>query len=144
MTNIQAALGVAQLEQVDAFVAAKLAIASRYDTALSGLPGVSLPPRPPWARPTMWLYSLLIDPAEGSTDRREALEVLDRHGIQARPVWAPAHHMAFYRDAPRLGGAVGEQLFDRGLSLPCTVSLSEEQQEKVIDVLGAATRGAPL
>lgn len=141
LTNLAAALGVAQLEQLDAFLAAKRAIARRYDEALGAVPGVSLPPRPTWAAPTMWLYSILIDPTQAAVDRRRALEILDRHGIQARPVWAPAHLMPFYRDAERLGGGVGERLFEQGLSLPCSVGLRPAEQAEVIDVLTAALRG---
>jgi len=141
LTNLAAALGVAQLEQLPDFIEKKLAIAQRYDQALSRLPGVTLPPRPAWASPTMWLYSILLDPEAAGVDRRQAIAVLERHGIESRPVWAPAHLMPFYREAPRLGGKVGERLFDRGLSLPCSVGLSEEEQLEVIDVFSAALRG---
>jgi dTDP-4-amino-4,6-dideoxygalactose transaminase len=132
LTNLSAALGVAQLERLREFVEKKRAIARRYDGAFAGLPGITLPPRPAWAGPTMWLYSILVDPAVAGIDRKLLYERLAAAGIDTRPVWAPAHLMPFYKEAPRLGGAVGERLFAQGLSLPCSVSLSEDQQQRVI------------
>jgi dTDP-4-amino-4,6-dideoxygalactose transaminase len=135
LTNLSAALGVAQLERLESFIARKRAIARRYDEALGGLPGITLPPRPAWAAPSMWLYSILVDPAVAGIDRRALHERLREKGIESRAVWAPAHLMPFYQDAPRLGGAVSETLFDRGLSLPCSVALTPAQQATVIEVL---------
>lgn len=135
LTNLSAALGVAQLERLSEFVMKKRAIARRYDDAFAGLPGLTLPPRPAWAGPTMWLYSILVDPAVAGIDRTVLHKRLAIAGIETRPVWAPAHLMPFYRDAPRLGGAVGERLFAQGLSLPCGVSLAGDQQERVIKLV---------
>jgi dTDP-4-amino-4,6-dideoxygalactose transaminase len=144
MTNVAAAMGVAQLEQLAGFIARKHAIAARYDAAFGSLPGVTIPPRPTWSRPTMWLYSVLIDPSVAGIDRARLLTHLESLGIQTRPVWAPAHRMPFYRAAPRLGGAIGDGLFARGLSLPCSTSLTDAEQDRVIDAvasaLGAGTR----
>ncbi len=135
LTNLAAALGLAQLEQLPGFMARKAALARRYDEALAGVPGITLPPRPAWALPTMWLYSILIDPAVTGIDRREILERLEAKGIQSRPIWAPAHMMPFYAGVPRLGGRVGERLFATGLSLPCSTSLSDADQDRVIGAL---------
>lgn len=138
LTNLAAALGVAQLETLDAFVSRKRAIAGRYDEAFGRLPGITIAPRPAWARPTSWLYSIQVDPAIARIDRTALYERLRAQGIEARPVWAPAHLMPFYRDAPRLGGAVGERLFAQGLSLPCSVALSEAQQDRVMEAVREA------
>ena len=135
LTNLAAALGVAQLELLGEFIRKKAAIAARYDEALDTLPGVTLPPRPSWAEPTMWLYSILIDPAVVGVDRRQLAAHLESRRIMSRPVWAPAHLMEFYNQAPRLGGEVGERLFAQGLSLPCSVSLSAADQGRVIEAV---------
>jgi len=140
LTNLAAALGVAQLERLPAFIERKQQIAARYDAALAGLPGITVPPRPPWALPTLWLYSVLIDPETTGIDRKWMLEQLAVMGIQTRPVWAPAHVMPFYRDAPRLGGAVGDRLFAQGLSLPCSTGLTDADQDRVIDAVLSALR----
>jgi dTDP-4-amino-4,6-dideoxygalactose transaminase len=140
LTNLAAALGVAQLERLPAFIERKQQIAARYDGALASLPGITVPPRPAWALPTLWLYSVLIDPATTGIDRKWMLEQLAVRGIQTRPVWAPAHVMPFYRDAPRLGGAVGDRLFAQGLSLPCSTGLTDADQDRVIDAVLSALR----
>src|SRR5262249_27112766 len=63
MTNIQAALGVAQLEQLDAFVESKRATAQAYTEALAGLPGIEPLGEQPWAHSNFWMYSIQVDPA---------------------------------------------------------------------------------
>jgi dTDP-4-amino-4,6-dideoxygalactose transaminase len=133
LTNLNAALGVAQLEKLGAFIEKKRAIAHRYDEAFAGVPGLTVPPRPAWAEPTMWLYSVMVDPKIVGIDRKTLSRKLGENGIETRPVWAPVHLMHMYKDAPRLGGTVGERLFAHGLSLPCSVSLTQPQQDRVIE-----------
>ncbi len=128
LTNVAAALGVAQLERMDHFLEAKRAIAKRYDTAFADLAGVRLPPRPADTAPTFWLYSLLF--ADGWLG---PLQWLEARGIQSRPLWTALHRMPPYRDCARLGsGLVAEELCDQGLSLPCSVHLTLAQQDEVI------------
>jgi len=132
LTNLAAALGVAQLEQLPEFLARKREIAGRYDAALRGRAGLTLPPRAPWAVPSDWLYSVLVDPAAFGEDREALHERLSARSIETRPIWTPLHLMPMFREAPRLGGAVAEGLFGRGLSLPCSTGLSPRDQERVI------------
>ena len=138
LTNLAAALGLAQLERLDEFVARKRAIADRYDEAFRDIPGITVPPRPSWGRPTVWLYSILIDPSTVGVTRQQLLQQLASVGIQSRPVWAPAHIMPFYASARRIGGDVGERLFEQGLSLPCSSGLTDDEQTRVIEAALAA------
>jgi dTDP-4-amino-4,6-dideoxygalactose transaminase len=140
LSNLAAALGVAQLEQLPAFLARKRAIADRYDAAWQRVPGITAPPRASWASSSLWLYSVLVDPARFGCDRTVLSERLGRQGIQTRPIWSPLHQQPMYREAPRLGGEVAEDLFARGLSLPCSVALDPSSQARVIDAIGAAQR----
>ena len=132
LTNLAAAVGVAQLEQLPGFLAAKRRIAARYDEALGAVAGITLPPRARWAEPSLWLYSIGIDARALGRDRRRMVDDLAAAGIQARPIWSPLHTMPMYREQPRLGGAVAEDLFEAGLSLPCSVSLTPAQQDAVV------------
>jgi dTDP-4-amino-4,6-dideoxygalactose transaminase len=141
LTNLSAALGVAQLERLNVFVARKRAIARLYDEALGGIPGIAVPPRPHWAEPTFWLYSILVDPAVTGIERTSIQERLLMEGVETRSLWVPAHLMPFYKEAPRLGGAVGEMLHARGFSLPCSVSLTDAQQARVIQAFTAIVTG---
>lgn len=142
LTNIAAALGVAQLERLPEFLQRKAGIAAKYNAALGAVPGVTLPPTVPWAKSTFWLYSILIDKSIAGTDRKTVLEALDAEGIQARPVWAPAHSMPIYSEYSRLGGEVGLRLFSQGLSLPCSAGLTVSDQDRVIEVLVKALKRA--
>jgi dTDP-4-amino-4,6-dideoxygalactose transaminase len=142
LSNLAAAVGVAQLEILPECLARKREIAARYQKAFSGVEGLSLPPACSWADPTFWLYSVLIDPDTFGLDRTALFERLRAQRIQSRPLWKPLHTMAVYRDSPRLGGAVAEGLFARGLSLPCSVGLTDLDQDRVIDaVLSHRQRG---
>jgi dTDP-4-amino-4,6-dideoxygalactose transaminase len=133
LTNIAAALGVAQLARLPEFVARKRQIAERYDAAFTGL-DVVLPPRVAGYDATYWLYSLLVPDAA----RRDALlQGLADDGIEARTLWRPLHEQPPYATADVLGGNVAEALFARGVSLPCSTQLTHDEQSRVIDaVLG--------
>ena len=135
LSNLAAAVGVAQLEQLPEFLAAKRRIAARYDEGLAGLPGVTAPPRALWAQPSLWLYSVGIDALLFGRGWRALVAELEAAGIQARPIWSPLHTMPMYREHRRLGGRVAEELFEAGLSLPSSVTLTVEQQDKVVRAL---------
>jgi dTDP-4-amino-4,6-dideoxygalactose transaminase len=135
LTNLAAALGVAQLERLPAFLAAKQEIAARYDRALAGRPGIAAPPRAPWARPSWWLYTATVDPAIHGRDRESLRVALGDRGIEARPIWTPLHLMPMFANAPRLGGAVAERLHAQGLSLPSSVALTAADQKRVTDLI---------
>lgn len=134
LTNLAAALGVAQLERLPAFVARKAAIADRYDEALAGT-GVVLPPRRQEDRATYWLYSVLMPDGSTAADRDRLLAHLSAAGVQARALWRPLHLQPPLAGARRLGGAVGEDLFTRGISLPCSTTLGRTEQDRVIDTV---------
>jgi len=134
LTNLAAAFGLAQLRRLPEFVAAKTAIAQRYNEAFADLP-ITRPPRIDGARSTYWLYSVLLD---NEKERDAVLAFLGDRGIGARAVWRPLHLQPPLRDAAVLGGAVSESLFHRGLSLPCSTDLTESDQNRVIDAVRAA------
>lgn len=141
LTNVAAAIGLGQLEQASRFLAAKRAIAERYDAALSGLPGEP-PPRAGWAEPSFWLYSLLLE--RGGVQRDCVLDSMEAAGIQARPLWPPLHRQPPYASIARLGGDVADDLFERGLSLPSSVGLTADEQERVISALEVAVVGSAV
>lgn len=135
LTNVQAALGLAQLEQLDEFLAHKRLIANRYDRALANVPGVVVPNDSAVCRSSHWMYAVLIRPDATGMDRDGVLRALDREGIQARPVWTPIHEMPMYAECARAGGAVAEEISRLGLCLPSSVSLTESDQQRVIACL---------
>ena len=132
LTNLQAAMGCAQLEQLDGFLAAKRRIAARYAAGLAGLPGLSLMPEANWARNAFWLYSIRLDSNAASCTARELRQRLRERGIDTRSFWQPMHLSPAHAGAQTLGGDVAETLFDEVLSLPCSTDLGEAQQDAVI------------
>jgi dTDP-4-amino-4,6-dideoxygalactose transaminase len=144
LSNVAAALGLAQLEQLPRFLRRKREIARAYDAALSGLPGLSRAPRAAWSDPSMWLYSTLVRPGDGGAARDRLIERLGAAAIEARPIWSPLHTMPMFASHERLGsGAVAESIAAHGVSLPCSVGLTEAEQERVVAAIRAAGHDAP-
>ena len=141
LTNLQAAMGVAQLEQLEAFIARKREIAARYDHAFAALPGVSPQASLERQASNMWLYAVRIDPATAGMDARELLSRLAARNIQGRTVWQPMHLSPVHRDCQALGGQVSEALYATAASLPCSVGLSEAAQDRVIEAIREALQG---
>lgn len=134
LSNLSAALGVAQLERLSARIDAKRRIARRYAEQLDGLP-LALPPRAQWADPTYWLYSVLLD-AKGPKPETVVAR-LSCGEVEARRVWRPIHQQPPYASSDRVHGGVADSLHDRGLSLPSSAQLTKEQQRVVSGVLAS-------
>ena len=134
MTNLQAALGVAQLEQLDGFVEGKRETARAYTEALGGLPGLESCAEQPWALSNFWMYSVLLDPAIWGS-AREVIDAAAKAGIQCRPLFYPIHRQPPYRDCPAYRMEVTDRLHARGLSLPCSVGITPAQRDRVIRFL---------
>ena len=126
MTNLQAAVGCAQLEQLDDFVAAKRRIQATYHERLTDLPGVRGFPEAEWADSAAWFAGVVL---EGWThDQVRALRGdLREAGVDARPFWKPMHHQRPYADAPREDLAVTEGLWPTILTLPCSTGITDEE-----------------
>ena len=135
LTNVQAAIGCAQLEQLEEYLAAKRRIAARYAEAFAVLPGVHAMPQAPWARSAFWLYTVLIDAAEFGRDSRQLLHALAEAQVQARPLWQPLHRSPAHRASAVGDYPVADRLYRDALSLPSSVGLSAVDQERVINVL---------
>jgi dTDP-4-amino-4,6-dideoxygalactose transaminase len=140
MTNLNAAVGLAQLERLDAMVAAKRRIAARYEQAVTGRDDVGFMPRCAWAESSAWLSSVLVARDE---DAAALVEHLAAQRIEARVFWRALSHQAPYRAAPRVLAGVAAGLSGRVVSLPCSSSLTEADQARVLDAL-AAWRGHAL
>jgi perosamine synthetase len=138
MTNIQAAIGCAQLEQADAILARRKTIATAYRTGLAGIPGLTPPPAEPWAETVFWMYSVLIEPAFGRS-RADVMAGLRARGVDSRPFFVPLHEMPPYRlDAPF---PVATSLGARGINLPSGTGLQLEEIATVCDALRALAAG---
>jgi perosamine synthetase len=137
LTNVQAALGCAQLELVDEYISVKRRIASTYSDALAALPGIAPMRQANWAESVFWMYTILITTSEYGIDSRALLREFDAAGIQTRPLWQPLHRSAPYKNAQAYQCEVADRLNRDALSLPCSVGLKKAQQQRVIDLLQA-------
>ena len=135
LTNIAAAMGCAQLENLDAYMAEKHRIAAAYAAGLSDIAGVSIMPAAPGTDGTFWMYTILIDPAAYGMDSRALLKALQAQGIQTRPLWQPLHMSAPHRDCEFTGGKITKRLYAEALSLPCSVDLDSAAQKRVIGAI---------
>jgi perosamine synthetase len=138
LTNVQAAMGVAQLEQLPAYVEIKRGIAARYRTAMAGLPGIAPMPESADVRSTFWLYTILVNESEFGIDSRALLRRLADARIQARPLWQPLHRSKPFADCEAYHVEAADLLARDALSLPSSVSLDAGQQQRVIDAVASA------
>lgn len=141
LTNVQAAIGCAQLERLAEFVATKRRIADRYRSELSDVAGIRLPAEAPWAASSWWLYTVRIDPAIFGCDSRALIRYLSDRGIQTRPLWQPLHMSPALADSPKAACPVAEAWYRDAVSLPCSTGLSDAQQGQVIEALRSAHVG---
>lgn len=134
MTNIQAAVGCAQMELLDQFVAAKRRIDATYRRAFEGRRGVGVFPLPSDVNSPCWFTGITLDPGNPLQVSQLCVKVRER-GIEARAFWKPVHLQEPYREAPRAALPVAEGLWSRILTLPSSTSLTAEQQSHVIEVV---------
>ena len=135
LTNIQAAMGCAQLEQVEEYVEAKRLTAQRYADSLQSVPGVTPMVEAPWARSTFWLYTILVDQLQYGMDSRALMRQLASHGVQTRPLWQPIHRSRAHNCPGVDSKWAADDLYARGLSLPSSVGLEQDQQERVAGLI---------
>lgn len=134
MTNLQAAVGCAQMERLDEFVAAKRRIDARYRAELRGVSGVDFFPTAEWAESACWFSGVTI--ASNARHKvRELCALMRERGIEARTFWKPIHLQAPYADSPKSAMPVCEDIWHRILTLPCSTHLTEQEQAFVIETL---------
>lgn len=135
LTNIQAAIGVAQLERLPEYLEIKKRNYLHYARELRGIPGLRLAEPPGYAHSNHWFYCLQIDAKAYGRDRDELMAHLSANGIETRPVWFPNHLQRPYRDCQRYRIEKALGLLERTLNIPCSVGLDHSSIEKVIRVL---------
>ena len=141
MTDMQAALGLSQMQRIDAFIARRRAIARRYDEALAALP-LGLPGRSALADSAWHLYVIQVDAARCGKSRKTVFDHLRSAGIQVNVHYIPVHLQPYYRRLGFRSGQfpVAEHYYSQAISLPLYAGLSEAQQTRVIDEVANALR----
>lgn len=138
MTNLQAAVGLAQLERLDEFVTRKRRMGAHYTELLQDLPGVQLPlPQTSYAENIYWVYGVVLEDSV-PFDAREAMRRLGEQRIGTRPFFWPMHEQPVLRKMgffDRVACPVAERLAQRGFYIPSGLSLTDEQIEQVAQTL---------
>ncbi len=134
MTNMQAAVGVAQLTKINQFIEKKIQIAGWYKEGLKDLADqrvLTLHPEMPWAKCVYWMYSILVEDELGIT-RDGLIQLLEKSGIETRPFFYPLHvlppHKA-YDDALNLSKSISM----KGLNLPSSTTLEKNEVEYIVE-----------
>lgn len=134
MTNLEAALGNAQLARLDEFVAAKQRIRRAYETAFAGLQGISPFPSSGNVSRADWFFGIVVDPSTG-WNVPDLVAALNERGIGVRTFWKPMHLQPAFRDAPRDALPVTEVLWPKVLPLPCSTDLGDGDVARVIETV---------
>ncbi len=132
LSNLLAALGLAQLRRLPQRVGQRRRNFEYYSAHLSDLPGVQFMPKSPVGEPTRWLTTLTIDPKAAGVDRESVRQALASAEIEARPVWKPMHLQPALAHCPTVLAGVADRLFAEGLCLPSGSSLTDDDLERVV------------
>lgn len=135
LTNILAALGSAQLEQLPQFVLAKREIAANYREQLGNLPGISHFSESPACDCSYWISAIRVAKEDFGIDSRGLHHELQAKNIQTRPLWQPMHASTAHAGSQALLSGVADQLYSECLNLPSSVSLTTEDQTRVCSVI---------
>ncbi len=135
MTNVAAAIGLAQLERIDWHLARRREIAGWYHEELSGEEGIQLSPQEPWAESAFWIMCVVLD-EDRFGPRSELMTALDRAGIETRPFFYPLHTLPMYRAANEgKTFPIADDLAHRGVNLPSSATLTRDDVRYVCERL---------
>jgi perosamine synthetase len=138
MTNLQAALGLAQLERLDEFLTRKRRMGECYDAAFSALPALQRPlAETDYARNAYWVYGLVLGEERGM-NAEEAMRRLAAHGIGTRPFFCPMHWQPVLQHRGLFKGdsyPVAERLYTQGFYIPSGLGLTEAEQDRVCEAV---------
>jgi dTDP-4-amino-4,6-dideoxygalactose transaminase len=141
LTNIQAAMGVAQLEQLDGHIAKKREIAENYNHEFRNVTGITPMGQAAWAESIYWMYTVLINEAITGISSRQLLKQLETNKIQTRPLWCPMHKLPVYQDMQAYKMENSAYLYKQALSLPCSVGIKTSELENVFRLINNLVAG---
>lgn len=140
LTNILAAMGLAQLESINYFIAQKKAIAGRYNNAFSPEKDITLMARNGDTDPVYWLYTILLGEDVELEYRKSVIRQLNQQGIGVRPLWHPLHGLPPYAGCQAHRIEHANRLYARGISLPSSVGLELDDQDRCIAAVSQAVQ----
>lgn len=133
MTNVQAAIGLAQLERLEEFIAVKERNYLHYKNSIEGMEQVEVLKFREDIRSNYWFYSLVID--ERYIDKQELIEWFKEHQIQTRPIWGLISEQLPYKDSMAYNIESAYSYYEKVINLPCSTNLSDENVKEVLRIL---------
>ncbi|MBF0522477.1 MAG: LegC family aminotransferase [Candidatus Omnitrophica bacterium] len=133
LTNVASAIGLAQMEKLEAFIATKRTNFELYKNLLSGVPGLSFIEEPAYGFSNYWFYSLVVDKKDFGLSNLELMEDLSKEKIQTRPIWYLNHLQKPYKKQQAYKIQKAKKYFERVLNLPCSVDLAAEDIKRVVE-----------
>ena len=140
LTNMQAAVGLAQMERIEEVLAYRDKIIARYDSQLGAIGGITLPPRKPWGKNICWLYSIMIDEKQTGISRDTLMSYLAGQGIDSRPFFHPLHLQPPFASQAGRHFPQADRQATHGLSLPTSNNITMEDIDKVCTAILSMTR----
>ena len=137
LTNVQAAIGLGQLERMEESVQRKRWMGAAYTERLRDVPGLQLPVEEPWAKNVYWMYGVVLNESTG-LDAISFARLLAEHGVMTRPFFFGMHEQPVFQQMGLFKGEhypVAERIARQGLYLPSGLALTEEQLVQVCDVV---------
>ncbi len=142
LSNILAAIGRGQLRVLQERVKRKREIFTYYYQVLKDIPGVEFMPEAPWGKHSRWLTVITVEPHLFGATREDIRLALEAENIESRPVWKPMHLQPLYKDCEIIGGRVAEALFEKGLCLPSGTQMTEQDLERIVNIIKSVYRGS--
>jgi perosamine synthetase len=134
MTNVAAAIGLAQLENIEWHLQRRLEIADWYRDELGSIPNLTWQLQQPWAKHVYWMFTVVL-PDRISASRDELIRRLLQRGVETRPVFYPVHILPPYSGMPDKNFPIAERIAERGLSLPSWGGLTQDDIRHVCATL---------
>jgi dTDP-4-amino-4,6-dideoxygalactose transaminase len=135
LSNLLAAIGRGQLENLEKKVAKKRSINAFYREVLRGLPGIDFMPEASYGVSNCWLTCITIDPEKFGASNEDLRIALEAQNIESRPTWKPMHQQPIFAGCRVHGGAVTDELFANGLCLPSGTAMSDTDLRRVVEVI---------
>lgn len=137
LTNVQAAIGLAQLERIDELVKKKRWMGYTYNKKLKDIPGLNLPAEESWAKNVYWMYGVVLNESTG-IDATEFAKRLRRQGVDTRPFFLGMHEQPIFHRMELFENdcyPVAERIARRGLYLPSGLTLTQKEIGRVVEVV---------
>jgi len=140
LSNLCAAVGLAQLESLEARLRRKREIFETYRKLLDGLEGVEFMPRSPEGEPNHWLTVILIDSEQFGATREDVRLALESENIESRPLWMPMHRQPVFEGSEAVVSGVADRLFEQGLCLPSGTALTDNVLDRIAAIVRSQHR----